>query len=167
MEEKEFRQKVMPLQRMMYAMALRIGLPPDDAADAVQETMLKLWRGREGIPDEDPGKSAYCMTSIKNECLSVLKKKRSDASIENVMELDSDSKGVVETMAAQDTRKMIETLLRYLPPNQQQVIRLSSFGEYNIPEIVAATGFSHGNVRQLLSRGRRRLRELLDQNESN
>ena len=52
MGEKEFRQKVLPLQRMMYALALKIGLPPDDAADAVQETMLKLWRGREGIPEE-------------------------------------------------------------------------------------------------------------------
>ncbi|MDE6027304.1 MAG: RNA polymerase subunit sigma-70, partial [Muribaculaceae bacterium] len=52
MEEKEFRQKVMPLQRMMYALALKLGLPPDDAADAVQETQLRLWRGREGLPED-------------------------------------------------------------------------------------------------------------------
>ena len=38
MTEQEFRQRVLPLQRLMYGVALKMGMPPDDAADAVQET---------------------------------------------------------------------------------------------------------------------------------
>ena len=41
MTEKEFRQRVVPLQRLMYGLALKMGMPPDDAADVVQETQIK------------------------------------------------------------------------------------------------------------------------------
>lgn len=165
MEDKEFRQKVMPLQRLMYAMALKIGLPPDDAADAVQETLLKLWRRREGIPEEEPARNAYCLIAIRNECLTIIKKQRSDLPIEKAAGINS--KPTTEAIEAQDTKNLIEHLISYLPDGQKTVIRLSSFGEYDIPEICDATGYSPGNVRQLLSRGRKRLRELLNQFENN
>ena len=35
MTEQEFRQRVLPLQHLMYGVALKTGLPPDDAADAL------------------------------------------------------------------------------------------------------------------------------------
>lgn len=158
MEEKEFREKVMPLQRMMYAMALKMGLPPDDAADAVQETQLKLWRGREGIPEDPSATKAYCMVSFRNECLSILRGRLDTTDIENAAGLRSSS--VTEMLEANDTKVRIEQLIDSLPEGQQRVIRLSSFGEYDVMEISEVTGYSPGNVRQLLSRGRKRLREL-------
>lgn len=42
MTESEFRQKVMPLRRQMYGLGLRMGISPDDTADAVQETAFDL-----------------------------------------------------------------------------------------------------------------------------
>ena len=158
MEETEFREKVMPLQRMMYAMALKMGLPPDDAADAVQETQLKLWRGREGIPEDPAATKAYCMVSFRNECLSILRRRLDTTDIENAAGLRSSS--VTEMLEANDTKVRIEQLIDSLPEGQQRVIRLSSFGEYDVMEISEVTGYSPGNVRQLLSRGRKRLREL-------
>ncbi|MDE7414669.1 MAG: sigma-70 family RNA polymerase sigma factor [Muribaculaceae bacterium] len=160
MEEKEFRQRVMPLQRLMYAMALRLGLPPDDAADAVQETQLKLWRGREGIPEDPSGLKAYCITSIRNECLSLLRRRRRETA---PLEAATEMGGSVEIPEAEikDTRRMMEQLIDSLPDGQRRVIRLSSFGEFDVPEISEVTGFTPGNVRQLLSRARKRLREMV------
>lgn len=159
MEEKEFRQRVMPLQRLMYALALRFGLPPDDAADAVQETQLKLWRGREGIPEDPPGLKAYCMTSIRNECLSLLRRRRETSPIETASGLGSET-GMPD-VEIKDTRRVMERFIDSLPEGQRRVIRLSSFGEYDVMEISEVTGFSPGNVRQLLSRARKRLREMV------
>ncbi|MDE6028214.1 MAG: sigma-70 family RNA polymerase sigma factor, partial [Muribaculaceae bacterium] len=64
---------------------------------------------------------------------------------------------------AKDTRRRMEQLIDALPDGQRRVIRLSSFGEFDVMEISDATGFTPGNVRQLLSRGRKRLRELFGQ----
>lgn len=159
MEEKEFRQRVMPLQRLMYALALRLGLPPDDAADAVQETQLKLWRGRDGIPEDLPGLKAYCMTSIRNECLSLLRRRKETSPIETAKGVVIES--VVSDVEAKDVRRRMEQFIDSLPDGQRKVIRLSSFGEFDVMEISEATGFTPGNVRQLLSRARKRLREMV------
>ncbi|MDE5870186.1 MAG: sigma-70 family RNA polymerase sigma factor [Muribaculaceae bacterium] len=158
MEEKEFRQRVMPLQRRMYAMALKLGMPPDDAADAVQETQLKLWRGKAGIPDDSGGLTAYCLTALRNECISFLRKKKELSSLDslNMVGIEPETVDIIEP------QKRIEILIDTLPEGQKKVIRLSSFGGYEIQEISEATGFTPGNVRQLLSRGRKRLRDLLN-----
>lgn len=160
MEEKEFRQKVMPLRRLMYSMALRLGMPPDDAADVVQETQLKLWRSREGIPPEISACKAYCMRAVRNETITFLRRRRAAEPLESVPDIKAyeDSASIEH----RDTKSRIETLIDSLPEGQKRVIRLSSFGGFEITEIVEATGFTPGNVRQLLSRGRKRLRELLD-----
>ena len=63
-----------------------------------------------------------------------------------------------------DTRRHIEILIDTLPPGQRDAIRMSGFGGLDNSEIAEATGQTENNVRQLLSRGRRRLRELLEIN---
>ncbi len=75
MTEREFRERVLSLRRLMYGVALKMGIPPDDAADAVQEALVKLWRHRDGIPG-NPGESRlYCMAALRNECLSLIRRR--------------------------------------------------------------------------------------------
>lgn len=161
MTEKEFRERVVPLQRMMYGIALRMDIPPDDAADTVQETLIRLWRHRDGIP-QPPGEARlYCMAAFRNECLSWLRRKRSAVPLEEAGALAADEPPQTEF---RDTRHRIEVLIDTLPGGQREVIRLSGFGGLDNREIAEATGQTENNVRQLLSRGRRRLRELMEKN---
>lgn len=159
MGEKEFRQQVIPLQRLMYSVALKLGLPPADAADAVQETQLSLWRSRGKIPDSEKEIRVYCMASLRNECLGWHRRRRDIEPIETVSEKDIGSTSVNDA-EANDTRRYVEKAIDGLPPGQREVVRLSGLGGLATKEITEATGMSAGNVRQLLSRGRRRLREL-------
>ncbi len=159
MEEKEFRAKVMPLYPRMYALALRLGLPPDDASDIVQETLISLWRGREGIPESPAELTAYCITALRNGTLRRLKHRSPTVPIE--MALNEVSELKAPTVEENDTRNRVENLIENLPRGQQQIIRMSLFAEMEIPEIAQETGYTRDNVRQLLSRGRKRLRELL------
>ncbi len=159
MTEQEFRQRVLPLQRLMYGVALKTGLPPDDAADAVQETQVRLWRRRDRIPDNDAELKLYCMAALRNECISTLRRRKPSVALEEAEELKTPEE---ESSAEyRDTRRRIETLIDSLPGSQGKVIRMSSFGGLDNAEIARATGNTENNVRQLLSRGRRRLRELL------
>jgi len=151
MTEQEFRQRVLPLQHLMYGVALKTGLPPDDAADAVQETQVRLWRRRDRIPDDD--------TELKLYCMAALRRRKPSVALEEAEQLKTPEE---ESSAEyRDTRRRIETLIDSLPGSQGKVIRMSSFGGLDNAEIARATGNTENNVRQLLSRGRRRLRELL------
>ncbi len=160
MDEKEFRTRVIPLQRLMYGVALKSGMPPDDAADALQETLLRLWRSRGSIPDDPPALKAYCLTTLRNECVTVIRKRRDTDPLEKAETFKAPPEA--ETAESRDTLNRVETLMKTLPEGQRTVVRMSSFGDFSVTEISEATGFSPGNVRQLLSRARRRLRELID-----
>ena len=61
-----------------------------------------------------------------------------------------------------DSVRHIRRLIETLPSSQQRVLILSSMYHLDTAEIAKATGLSPGNVRQLLSRGRKRLRDLLN-----
>lgn len=75
MTEKEFRQRVLPLQRLMYGLALKMGMPPDDAADVVQETQIKLWRHRVDIPDDDGALRMYSLSTLRRECITMMRRR--------------------------------------------------------------------------------------------
>lgn len=160
MTEKEFRQRVLPLQRLMYGIALRMGMPPDDAADAVQETQVNLWRHRDGIPDDPGGLRLYSIAALRRECISMLRRRKPSVAIDEVSECQAPEEAA--SAEYRDTRQRLEVLIDSLPPGQCKVIRLSSFGGLDNTEIAEITGQTESNVRQLLSRGRRRLRELLN-----
>lgn len=160
MDEKEFREKVIPLQHAMYSLALRAGLPLSDSADVVQETQLKLWRGRKNLPSEDTRLRSYCMKALRNECISAIRQRRETHPVQAVeIERPGETRDHTET---QDTRSYIIKLISTLPERQRTVITMYSLGEFDNDEICEATGLSRENVRQLLSRARKRLRKLFE-----
>lgn len=161
MTEEEFRHRVIPLQRLMYGMALKMGMPPDEAADAVQETQIRLWRKRAGIPRNDTECRLYCIAAFRNECVSVMRRRKPTQSLEEVAEIRADD--TADIVEGRDMRRRIEVMIDTLPQGQRQAIRLSGFGGLDNTEIARVTGQTEGNVRQLLSRGRRRLRELIEE----
>ena len=161
MTEKEFRERVLPLRKLMYGIGLRIGLSPDDAADAVQETQVRLWQSRASIPSDPPHLKPYCLAAFKNECISLLRRARPKVPIDESPEIMAPDTDPVEYA---DTRQNIRRLIESLPEGQRQAVSLSSFGGMDNKEIAEAMGESDANVRQLLSRGRRRLRQLFNKN---
>lgn len=157
MTELEFRQRVMPLKRLMYAVALKMAFTPDDAADVVQESLIKLWNRRELIPPDPRELRLYCMTTLRNECISALRRRRETVSIETVVNFSSQES---ERTELKDLLARIEQLIDSLPRGQALAIRLSCFNDLDTAEIAQSTGQTENNVRQLLSRGRRKLKEL-------
>lgn len=59
-----------------------------------------------------------------------------------------------------DSVNLLNRIIDTLPPNQQMVIKMSTFAQCSNDEIAAATGLSDANVRTLLSRARHRIKEL-------
>ena len=74
MTDGEFKRILLPQYRQMYTTAFAILRDPDDASDAVQDTISTLWQKHEGmaIPENV---SAFCNRTIRN-LLSILQNSR-------------------------------------------------------------------------------------------
>lgn len=65
-----------------------------------------------------------------------------------------------------DEIKHIETLISQLPEQQQKVIRLKHFDDCSTEEIEQIMGLTAVNVRVLLSRARKKIREIFEKQYS-
>ncbi len=133
----------------------------DDAKDVVQDVYLKLWDKRDSLNSiyNDQG---YCMRAVRNMCLDRLRTAAPDIVDKPPEELpiiseDDSSSGIERN----ETARLIKQCIANLPKQQQQVIRLRELGECSMQEIMEATGLNAVNVRVLLSRARKALRNQL------
>ena len=158
MDSSAFKHLLLPHYRRMYSTAMVILRNSDDASDAVQEAFTRLWERRNELPNID-NPEAYCVTTIKRICIDRLRIKT--VAINDVTEdtlLIADDSDVQAD--SRESLQLITHLMSKLPEQQRQVLQLRAFNECSLDEIESITGLTGVNVRTLLSRGRRRLREL-------
>lgn len=158
MTDEEFKSLILPRQDMMYRVAFLILRKEEDAADIVQDTMLSLWQKRASL-SSDGNIPAYCAAAARNKSLSHIRDTGNVVSIEDTTVEPAEEPS--ERFESKERLSAVESMLERLPENQKRVIRLFSYSGCSNEEIAEITGFSDVNVRALLSRGRRRLRELL------
>lgn len=143
----------MPHYRRMYAAARAITGNPDAAADAVQDAMVRIWRLGAGMATiGEP--AAYAMAVVRRTAIDALRG-MPPAATPTVETADAG-----EAPAEPDTLEFLERVIDTLPEGQRTVVRLSAFDDMSNDDIAELTGYSQGNVRQLLSRGRKRIKEL-------
>ena len=83
-----------------------------------------------------------------------------EETLETVL-LTTDSSPEKELEEKEDIRR-IQELIEQLPENQRQVIRLRGIEDCSYEDIEQITGLSSSNIRTLLSRARKLIREKLE-----
>lgn len=159
MTESQFKEAFLPLYRQMYGFALTLLGNSDDAADVVQEVMARMWRMCGEIPVLQSPK-AYALTAVRNYCLTV----RRRPAVEQPLEPGADVADPVtadSSMSADSTRRLIARAIASMRGAAAEVMSLSVFEQCSNAEIEQITGLSAVNVRVILSRGRKELREIL------
>lgn len=145
----------------MYAVARILLGNEEDAIDATQACMLTLWeKVADGLDIESP--TAYCLQTVKNYCLSAMRKVHETVSMDSVAE-----PAYTDTRLEDNSnRNMIIEALNSLPELERNVAHLSIIGEYSNNEIAESLGISQGNVRVILHRGRTKLRNLFNRKDN-
>jgi RNA polymerase sigma-70 factor (ECF subfamily) len=162
MDATTFKEIILSRYGDMYRMAYAIVQDSDDAKDVVQDAVARMWVHRRELTGvESPG--AFCTTTVKRVAIDLLRarSRRPDA----VEQIDDESAPRTDAHAGiedADILRQVERMLDALPPNQREVIRLRSHADCSIDEIASITGLTQANVRQLLSRARRSLKQLAD-----
>ena len=133
----------------------------DEASDIVQEVFIRLWDNRYELANMRNIRS-YCMTAVRNQSIDC--KRRRTARYSEPLDIHTDLKEAQaspqERIEQSESLRVVEKFIESLPEDQQTVIRLNAYDGCSNEEIRQITGLSPENVRTLLSRGRRKLREL-------
>ena len=145
----------------MYRTAYSLLGNSQDAEDAVQEAFIRLWQKRDRVPvDEDL--TAYCQMLVRNLCIDSLRRGRlaeADVMAEDVRVADGQSAS--SSLENEETVAQVAHAIHALPENQQRVVELHLMHDRSLSEIEQETGFSAVNVRVLLSRGKKKLQQML------
>lgn len=158
MSQELFRAAVLPMRDYLFATARRILSEEEDAEDAVQEVLLKLWYIRESLGTYD-NVEAFVTTVTKNHCLDKIKvRKRTEGITDSVLVLQSDSTPY-ELTERRDAHAIVRRIIETLPTLQREIIKMKDMEEYEVDEIAEITGTKPDAVRMNLSRARKKVRE--------
>lgn len=155
MDSETFRLTVVPLYRELFAVAVAIVRDRDDASDIVQEAMVKMWNSRDRL-DSVVSIKAFAISCLRNTAIDWLRNRP------RLADMDDPVAAVAAAPPPPDNEsvEVIEAIINNLPPGQRQVIRLNAIEGCSTDEISSITGYSPANVRQLLSRARKRIKEM-------
>ena len=151
--------KFLPYHRKLYRTAFRLTENPQEAEDMVQEAYLKLWNKRDelaGVLNTE----AYCVTLVKNLCYDALRRSRpdEDGHAPEELNLPTDT-NIAREVEQRDEVNQVCRLIGRLPEQQKRVILLRDVNDCSFEEIEQATGLNAINIRVLLSRARKKIRE--------
>lgn len=160
MDADRFKQQYLSFHPKLFRIAYALVDNKADAEDILQEAYCKLWTRREELAGiQHP--EAFCVTLIKNLCIDFLRSSRvnrREEQVDEVVTLATDSSPEKE-LDAQEKVNNVRQLINRLPENQKQVIRLRGINDCTMEEIEQITGLSAVNIRVLLSRARKVIRE--------
>lgn len=124
-----------------------------DSEDAAQEAFLRLAGSRRSFEDERQIK-AWLVVTVGNICKDMLRRKyRQDLNLADHPELAAPER---------DSRAVLDALLD-LPEKYKTAIYLYYYEGYSVREIARASGNPEGTVKAWLHRGRRLLKQYLEE----
>ncbi|MDR0892882.1 MAG: RNA polymerase sigma factor [Mediterranea sp.] len=159
MDAATFKLQFLPCHRKLFQVAYRFMGNAQDAEDMVQEAYLKLWSKRDQL-DEVQNAEAYSVVILKNLCFDVLRRTQLEGDNHSPEELSlpTDTDQATE-LERRDEVDCVKQLIKQLPKQQQLVMTLRDVNDYSFEEIQQATGLNAINIRALLSRARKKIRE--------
>lgn len=162
MTTKEFEQLIIQNKEKLFRFAFSILKNGEDAQDAVQEVVLKLWKNKQAL-DKTKNIESFCMTSIKNYCFDIIRRQKhlvkyQNTAIPTYEELNVENVDFVEKLKKE---------LYQLPTQQRMAIELKDFQGYEYNEISEILEQSINTVRVSVSRGRKKLYKIFKEELKN
>lgn len=141
-------------------MAKRLLVSTEEAEDATQEVLVKLWNNNESL-SKYASVEAFAMTMTKNYCLDQLKSKRaSNLQIVHSNYTDNGA-SVQKQIEDKDSWNWVEKIMENLPEQQRLIVQMRDVEEYEFSEIAQILDMNETAVRVTLSRARKEIREQL------
>ena len=130
----------------------------EDAEDLIQEAYLKLWSKREELTlISNP--EAFAVTLVKNMCFDLLRSGKYLSDRQHLPLTEAQNALPADGRDAKDDVQLVRMLIARLPRQQRMVMMLRDVKGCSYEEVERLTGLNAVNVRVLLSRARKKIRE--------
>ncbi len=162
MDQLEFLDVVMPFKDKLFRLAKRLLVSKEEAEDATQEVILKLWTKNKDFMSYN-NVEAFAMTMTKNFCLDRLKSKQAGNLKLVHSNYQDENTSLQKQLEARDSVDWVQKIMEELPEQQKLVLQLRDVEEYEFEEISEMLDMQPTAVRVALSRARKAVREKLAQ----
>lgn len=160
MTQAEFLNIVMPFKDKVFRLAKRLLVSQEEAEDATQEILIKLWRNKQKM-QEYKNVEAFSMTMTKNFCLDRLKSKHA----QNLKIVHSNYQdhnvSLQKQVELNDSVNWVSKIMEELPEQQKIIMQLRDIEQYEFSEISKMLDINETAIRVSLSRARKTLRQKL------
>lgn len=160
MDQNEFVLLTTPIKDKMFRLAKRLLVSIEEAQDATQEILVKLW-SKKGTLNDYNNVEAFAMTMTKNYCLDQLKSKRAGNIKISSTDYPDREPALDKNLEDRDSLHWIEKSINELPAQQQIIIQLRDIEQYEFDEMAKILDLSEGTIRVALSRARKTVREYM------
>lgn len=160
MTSTEFTSLVMPFKDKVFRLARRLLVSNEEAEDATQEILLRLWNNQSKISSYN-NVEAFAMTMTKNFCLDRLKSKQAQNLKIVHSNYQDQNVSLQKQVELSDSLSWIGKMLEQLPEQQRMILQLRDIEAYEFEEIAEIMDMNPTAIRVALSRARKTIREQL------
>ncbi|HTT02376.1 MAG TPA: sigma-70 family RNA polymerase sigma factor [Steroidobacteraceae bacterium] len=165
-ERSRFEAQVLPHLDAAYRFALALTRAPDDAADLVQEAILRAFRGFQGLKATEA--KPWLLTIVRNCYFTARERQRRETALplrDDCDEIPEDSLVAAgpdpeRSSIQEEQQRALGRLLPRLPREQREALILREIEDMSYRDIAAVTRVPIGTVMSRLARARVALKEL-------
>ena len=159
MQASDFKQLFLPCHRKLFSVAYRLMSNAQAAEDMVQETFLKLWMQRDKMEKGD-NPEAYSITVLRRIFYDKMRAGHLQEVDKDVGSLQvSSSQNISKQLEEADEYQRVRLLINHLPEPQARIMLMRDIEDRSFEEISIETGLTEVNIRSILSRARKKIRE--------
>jgi RNA polymerase sigma factor (sigma-70 family) len=146
--------------RKLFNIAYRILKNQQESEDVVQEVFLKMWMMKEKL-DEYNDITALAVTITKNSSIDLLRKLKylNREAGDSDIRTEDPSPTPYDQVVSAENREIINGIIDELPDQWRDLIQLREINELSYEEIAGQSGMNINNIRVILSRARKMIKD--------
>ena len=161
MTKQHFLDTLLPLQPTLQIVAEHLLKSAAEAEDAVQEVYLVLWQRRKEL-ERCVNPQAYAMQTLKNRCLTIMRKQRPTLSLEEFENMADDENSRREAQLTEERAARLDQMMERLPEVQRQAVEMKYIKQMSHDKMQHQLGMTSANVYTTLSRAIANLKTMMN-----
>ena len=156
---------------LLFNLALKLLQNQDDAEEATQEVLLKMYKNISGFKG-DSAFNTWAYRVMHNYCMDLLRKNKNKKNVSLDERISYEEASDAQIQASQEDsperqaeknelKKIVRGAIAKLPESQRELIVLRDIEGLGIEEISKITSLPNGTIKSRLNRARLKLRDIL------
>jgi RNA polymerase sigma-70 factor (ECF subfamily) len=133
-----------------------------DAEDLTQQVFLKAWKAVRKYKKTATPFLAWLMRISHNLVVDFYRSKKDTAFLDDELVIEDRTPGPEQLAEENFDQQQIRKVILQLPEYQQQVVLMSFIEGFSYSEIAAAMGKKEGNIRVIVHRALKRMRQIME-----